>query len=63
MSNPYLNWDQEQGHDIPPVPRIFDADGVPLWQCNDCGILIPDHMPLCDRCQREEDICVSTNNE
>lgn len=32
---------------------VLDEDGeTTLWQCNDCGVLIENWMPLCPTCQR-----------
>ena len=38
-----------------PRRRWFDEDGTPLWECNDCGVLITDDRELCGKCQEYED--------
>lgn len=48
-------WLPDATEDIPLNRRVFDADGVPMWECNDCGVLISDHMELCALCEREEE--------
>lgn len=25
---------------------------VPEHECNDCGVMIPDHLPICAKCER-----------
>lgn len=27
-------------------------DEIPLHQCNDCEEMIPDHLPVCAKCQQ-----------
>ncbi len=32
----------------------FDDDGLPLWQCNECGWLVPIWHELCGPCAHKE---------
>ncbi len=50
----------EAGIEAPPIPvgpfTLLDDDGeTTLWECNDCGVLIPMYDDLCSRCCREEE--------